>query len=190
MIQERMGFGLKKPWIWSFQWTDGNFFFSESFHCGFDENFGWRQPKEWMFTQKIEQHRKHVIQITKCAVKWTLSLLHRFPCIKENWDVGCGDVYIKIKLSFQWCFSRLCYYYVLYCIVPRCSATFSTHAEIIPVGQFFRQWNLHSRSFRLIDWLIDDKLTLIWLVYWIRTAWSVFTGAELKWVNITGWYSK
>ena len=37
-----------------------------------------------------------------------------------------------------------------------------------------------------IDWLIDDKLTLTWLVYWIRTAQSVFTGAGLKWPNITG----
>ena len=27
-----------------------------------------------------------------------------------------------------------------YCNVPRCSVTFWTHPEIIPVGQFFRQW--------------------------------------------------
>ena len=27
-----------------------------------------------------------------------------------------------------------------YCIVPPCSATFWTHPEIIPVGQFFRRW--------------------------------------------------
>ena len=48
------------------------------------------------------------------------------------------------------------------------------------MGQFFRRWILHTKSFRLIDWLIDDKLTLTWLVYWIRTARSVFTGAGLK----------
>ena len=33
-----------------------------------------------------------------------------------------------------------------------------------------------------IDWLIDDKLTLTWLVYWIRTARSVFTGAQFDWI--------
>ena len=43
-------------------------------------------------------------------------------------------------------------------------------------------------TFRSIDWLIDDKLTLTWLVYWNRTARSVFTGAGLKWLNTTGWY--
>ena len=48
---------------------------------------------------------------------------------------------------------------------------------------------LRSRSFRLIDWLIDDKSTLTWLVYWIRTARSVFTGAGLKWPNTAGQYS-
>ena len=30
---------------------------------------------------------------------------------------------------------------------------------------------------------------LTWLVYWIRTARSVFTGAELKWPNTAGQYS-
>ena len=45
---------------------------------------------------------------------------------------------------------------------------------------------LRSRSFRLIDWLTDDKLTLTWLVYWIRTTRSVFTGAGLKWPNTAG----
>ena len=41
--------------------------------------------------------------------------------------------------------------------------------------------DFHSETFdRLIDWLIDGKLTLTWLVYWIRTAWSVFTGAGLR----------
>ena len=42
---------------------------------------------------------------------------------------------------------------------------------------------------RLIDWLIDDKLTLTWLVYWIPTARSVFTGAGLKWPNTARQYS-
>ena len=28
----------------------------------------------------------------------------------------------------------------MYCFVPRCSVTFWTHPEIIPVGQFFRRW--------------------------------------------------
>ena len=32
-------------------------------------------------------------------------------------------------------------------------------------------------------------ITLTWLVYWIRTARSVFTGAGLKWLNIMGWYT-
>ena len=32
-------------------------------------------------------------------------------------------------------------------------------------------------------------LTLTWLVYWIRTARSVFTGAGLKWPNTAGQYS-
>ena len=40
-----------------------------------------------------------------------------------------------------------------------------------------------------VDCLIDGKSILTWLVYWIRTAWSVFTGAELKPLNITGQYS-
>ena len=34
-----------------------------------------------------------------------------------------------------------------------------------------------------------NKLTLTWLVYWIRTARSVFTGAWLKWPNTAGQYS-
>ena len=38
-------------------------------------------------------------------------------------------------------------------------------------------------------WLIDDKSTLTWLRHWIRTAWSVFTGAGLKWPNTAGQYS-
>ena len=45
-------------------------------------------------------------------------------------------------------------------IVPRCSAAFWTHPEIIPVGQFFRQWiksinqsvDFHCKH---LDWLID-----------------------------------
>ena len=41
----------------------------------------------------------------------------------------------------------------------------------------------------LVDWLIDDKLTLTWLVYWIRTTRSVFAGAGLKWPNTAGQYS-
>ena len=45
---------------------------------------------------------------------------------------------------------------------------------------------LRSGSLRLIDWLIDEKVTLTWLVYWIRTAQSVFTGAGLKWPNTAG----
>ena len=86
---------------------------------------------------------------------------------------------------------------------PRCSVTFWTHPEIIPVGQFFRRRiksnnqsinqssvDFHCESFAwLIDWLIDDKLTLTWLVYWIRTARCVFTGAGLKWPNTAGQYS-
>ena len=44
---------------------------------------------------------------------------------------------------------------------------------------------LRSRSFRVIDWLIDDKLTLIWLVYWILNTQSVVTGAGLKRPNNT-----
>ena len=48
---------------------------------------------------------------------------------------------------------------------------------------------LRSRSFRLIDWL-TIKLTLTWLVYWIRTAQSVFMRAGLKWPNTAGQYSK
>ena len=40
----------------------------------------------------------------------------------------------------------------------------------------------------LIDWL-TIKLTWTWLVYWIRTARSVFTGAGLKWPNTAGQYS-
>ena len=82
-----------------------------------------------------------------------------------------------------------------HCIVPWCRVTFSTHPEIIPVGQFFR-WiqsinqssvDFHCKPFGwLVDWLIDEKLTLTWLVYWIRTAWSVFTGARLKWPSTAG----
>ena len=41
-----------------------------------------------------------------------------------------------------------------------------------------------------VHWLIDDKLTLTWLLYWTRTARSVFTGAGLQWPNTAGQYSK
>ena len=33
-------------------------------------------------------------------------------------------------------------------------------------------------------------ITVTWLIYWIRTARSVFTGAGLKWLNITRWHSE
>ena len=66
-----------------------------------------------------------------------------------------------------------------YCIIPLCWVTFCFHSGIIPVGQFSRRWIFRNRSFRLI-WLIDDKLTLTWLVYWVRTARSVFTGGGPK----------
>ena len=92
-----------------------------------------------------------------------------------------------------------CHYTTLeirYCIVPRWSVTFWTHPEIIPVGQFFRRWiksiNQSSVDFHFkpsIDWLINNKSTLAWLVYWIRTARSVFTGAGLKWPNTAGQHS-
>ena len=83
---------------------------------------------------------------------------------------------------------------IWYCIVPRCSVTFWTHPDIIPVGQFFRRWIKsinQAQTFIVnlfVDWLIDDRLTSTWLVYWIRTAWSVFTGAGLKWPNTAGQY--
>ena len=81
-----------------------------------------------------------------------------------------------------------------------------THPEIIPVGQFFRRWiksinqSIKSDNNSPQRWwkhfvvgpfgcLIDDKLTLTWLVSWIRTAGSVFTGAGLKSLNIAGQYS-
>ena len=74
--------------------------------------------------------------------------------------------------------------------MPRCAVTFWTHPEIIPVRQFFRRWiksinqssvDFHCKPFGwLIDWLIDDKLTLTWLVYWICTARSDFTGGGAK----------
>ena len=82
-----------------------------------------------------------------------------------------------------------------YCIVPLCWVTFWTHPKIIPVGQFFRRWiksinQAYTTAVNLsVDWLIDDQLTMTWLVYWIRTARSVFTGAGLKWPNTAGQYS-
>ena len=79
-----------------------------------------------------------------------------------------------------------------YCIIPWCWVTFWTHPEIIPVGQFSRQcaksinqaWTFIVNL--SVDWLIDDKFTLTWLVYWIRSARSVLTGAGLKWLNTIG----
>ena len=100
----------------------------------------------------------------------------------------------------RWIISGKCLEVPLwYCIIPLCWVTFRIHPEIIPVGQFSRRWiksinqssvDFHGKPFGwLIDWLIDDKLTLTWLVYWIRTVRSVFTGAGLKWLNMTGKYS-
>ena len=43
-----------------------------------------------------------------------------------------------------------------------------------------------SRVVLSIDCLINGKSILTWLVYWIRTVRSVFTGAGLKWLSITG----
>ena len=51
-----------------------------------------------------------------------------------------------------------------YRVAPRCSVTFWTHPEIMPVGQFFRQWILRRRSFRLIDWLTISSLWLDWFI--------------------------
>ena len=50
--------------------------------------------------------------------------------------------------------------------------------------------------FPTVDWINQSSLDfhckpLTWLVYWIRTAWSVFTGggAGLKWPNTAGQYN-
>ena len=91
----------------------------------------------------------------------------------------CANQVISTSHRILWC----------YCIVPWCSVAFWTHSEIIPVGQFFRRWIKSINQAQTfiadfsVDWLIDDKLTLTWLVYWIRTARSFFTGAGLKWPN-------
>ena len=60
------------------------------------------------------------------------------------------------------------------CIVPRCSFTFWTHPEIIPVGQFFRRGiksinqssvDFHYKPFGwLIDWLTISALWLDWFI--------------------------
>ena len=91
--------------------------------------------------------------------------------------------------------------------IIRSFGSFWTHLEIIPVGQFFRRWiksinqsinqkwqqipttmvaALWSKSFRLIDWLIDDKVNfdLIGLVKSYHTI--CFYGAGLKWPNTAG----
>ena len=62
---------------------------------------------------------------------------------------------------------------------------------IIPVGQFSRKCAQSiNQPWTFIGWLLDwRKVNLSWLVYWVRTARSVFTGAGLKWLNITGYYS-
>ena len=85
----------------------------------------------------------------------------------------------------------------LYCIVPRCSVTFldppgnHPRGAIFPTVDYINQSSVdfHCKPFGwLIDWL-TMKLTLTWLVYWIRTTRSVFTGAGLKWLNTAGQYS-
>ena len=75
-----------------------------------------------------------------------------------------------------------------YCMVPRCSVTFWTHPEIIPVGQFFRRWILRSRFLRLIDWLTESQFWLDWFIGFVPHD-LFLPGAGLKWPNTVGQYS-
>ena len=86
----------------------------------------------------------------------------------------------------------------LYKIVLYCPAVFGHFFDppgnhprglIFPTVNQINQSSVDFPCNPSVDWLIDDKLTLTWLVYWIRTARSVFTGAGLKWPNIAGQYS-
>ena len=124
---------------------------------------------------------------------WHFSLIHLKSERHLSW-IDCVQDFPHGISQFSSIHDIECVIYLLgvvraqiyvHCMVPRCSVAFLTHPEIIPVGQFFRRWILRRRSF-LVDWLIDDKLTLTWLVYWIRTARSVFTGAGLRWPNTAG----
>ena len=84
---------------------------------------------------------------------------------------------------------------VLYC--PAVFGHFLDPPGNHPRGAIFPKGELNQsikrrlplQTFHLIDWLIEDKLTLTWLVDWIRTARSVFTGAGLKWLKTAGQYS-
>ena len=88
------------------------------------------------------------------------------------------------------------YSYVCTVLSRGAQSLFGPTRKSFPWGNFFDgglnqsiKRRLSWWTFWLIDWLIDHKLTLTWLVYWTRTTRSVFTGAGLKWPNITGQYS-
>ena len=89
------------------------------------------------------------------------------------------DLFYKKKEVETWFFwiQKIHCFRIVYC--PAVFGHFLDPLGNHPVGQFFRRWILRSRSFRLIDWL----------VYWICTAWSFFTGAGLKWPSTTGQYN-
>ena len=65
-----------------------------------------------------------------------------------------------------------------YCIVPRCSVTFWTHPEIIPVGNFSDNGSNQSinQAYTFIVSLYNHKFVPI----------DFFTGAGLRWPNTTG----
>ena len=58
-------------------------------------------------------------------------ITYKFDLIKMYWTILSFVSSLKTKYLISVNY---------YCVVPRCSVTFWTHRESIPVGQFFRRW--------------------------------------------------
>ena len=71
--------------------------------------------------------------------KWIIIRNDVMACVMFLCFITCMGPSLRAVLSlvYMGTWNSLVY---IYCIVPRCSVTFWTRPEIIPVGQFFRRW--------------------------------------------------
>ena len=87
--------------------------------------------------QQVEHVRRFSIS---CKHKVVPELIRTKKLISYGgrWRVESPGTIQTLFFLLWWIYSF--HFSICYCIVPRCSVTFWTHPETIPVGQFFRWW--------------------------------------------------
>ena len=126
--------------------------------------------------------------VRRCLLNWwaygVCCARYRSPVLGiiggVKWNYSAIIPYDRIQTTAQ---NSHSHYFTLSCWVTVC-----IHSGITPVGQLSRKCPKSINQAQTI--IITFIITLTWLVYWIRTARSVFPGAGLKWLNTTGWNSR